>query len=298
MLLFTSNTGSITEQVDALKDVADAAENVGDTLIHFNIQDYIPTVLNLGLKILVILLIWFIGKKLTAFVIRFFEKSAERHGLDLSVSSFVSILIKWAMYFLIACTILNYLNIGTTSLVAVLGSAGLAIGLALQGSLTNFAGSVILLVMKPFGIGDYIVSPQGEGTVKLIGLIYTTLTTVDNKEIHIPNGSLANSNITNVSANPTRVVMVKVGISYDSDLKKAKNLLSKLLETCEYRIADTDIKVFVSDLGASSVDLEGRCTVAAENYWTATWFLREEIKLIYDREGIEIPFAQVDVRMK
>ena len=128
MLLFTSNTDSITEQVDALKDVADAAENVGDTLIHFNIQDYIPSALNLGLKILVILLIWFIGKKLTAFVIRFFEKSAERHGLDLSVSSFVSILIKWAMYFLIACTILNYLNIGTTSLVAVLGSAGLAIG--------------------------------------------------------------------------------------------------------------------------------------------------------------------------
>lgn len=261
-----SETAGIIEQVDALQDVADKAEKVSDKLIHFDMNAILPVLLNTGIKLVVLLLIWFIGKKLTGVVVHLFEKTAQYNNMDVSITKFLMILIRWMMYFLIVCTMLNYLNIGTTSLVAVMGSAGLAIGLALQGSLTNFAGSVVLLFMKPFGIGDYIVTPQGEGTVKLIGLIYTTLVTIDNKEIHIPNGALANSNITNVSACPTRVASVKVGISYHADLKKAKELLEKLIRECEYFYPDSEPKIFVSSLGESSVNLEGRCTVAAENF--------------------------------
>lgn len=288
----------LAEQVPALGEVASAAENAGKKLISFDLSSMIPGLINFSVKLLVVFLIWFIGKKLTNLVLRFFEKTAEFNKFDISVTKFLSILIRWIMYFIIACMILNYLNIGTASLIAVLGSAGLAIGMSLQGSLSNFAGSVIILVMKPFHVGDYIVAPAGEGTVKVIGLIYTTLTTVDNREIHIPNGTLSNSNITNVSINPTRLASVKVGISYNADIKKAKELIEDMLRNCEYILPDTEIKVFVSNLGASSVDLEGRCTVATENYWPATWYFTERIKEIFDAEGIEIPFSQLDVHMK
>ena len=288
----------LAEQVPALGEVASAAEDAGKKLISFDLSSMIPGIINFGVKLLVVFLIWFIGKKLTNLVLRFFEKTAEFNKFDISVTKFLSILIRWIMYFIIACMILNDLNIGTASLIAVLGSAGLAIGMSLQGSLSNFAGSVIILVMKPFHVGDYIVAPAGEGTVKVIGLIYTTLTTVDNREIHIPNGTLSNSNITNVSINPTRLASVKVGISYNADIKKAKELIEDMLRNCEYILPDTEIKVFVSNLGASSVDLEGRCTVATENYWPATWYFTERIKEIFDAEGIEIPFSQLDVHMK
>lgn len=288
----------LAEQVPALGEVASAAEDAGKKLISFDLSSMIPGIINFGVKLLVVFLIWFIGKKLTNLVLRFFEKTAEFNKFDISVTKFLSILIRWIMYFIIACMILNYLNIGTASLIAVLGSAGLAIGMSLQGSLSNFAGSVIILVMKPFHVGDYIVAPAGEGTVKVIGLIYTTLTTVDNREIHIPNGTLSNSNIINVSINPTRLASVKVGISYNADIKKAKELIEDMLRNCEYILPDTEIKVFVSNLGASSVDLEGRCTVATENYWPATWYFTERIKEIFDAEGIEIPFSQLDVHMK
>lgn len=300
MILFTTGetAADLAEQVPALGEVASAAEDVGKKLIDFDLSSFIPGLIDFGIKLLVIFLIWFVGKKLTGLVIKIFEKTAEFNKFDLSVTKFLTILIRWGMYFLIACTILNYLDIGTASLVAVLGSAGLAIGLALQGSMSNFAGSVLILVMKPFRVGDYIVTPAGEGTVKVIGLIYTTLTTLDNKEIHIPNGTLSNSNITNVSVNPTRLVRVKVGISYSSDIKKAKSLIENMMRNCEYVLPDSEFQIFVSNLGASSVDLEGRCTVSAENYWAATWYFAEQIKYIYDAEGIEIPFSQLDIHMK
>lgn len=300
MILFAADSEQVlTEGInEGLDEAVDHVEKLKDSVINFDISTMIPGIISFGIKLLVVVLIWFIGKKLTAFVLRIFEKTAEFNHFDLSVTKFLAILIRWGMYFVIVCTILNYLNIGTASLVAVLGSIGLAIGLSLQGSLSNFAGSVILLLMKPFKIGDYIITSAGEGTVKIIDLIYTTLVTVDNKEIHIPNGALSNSNITNVSASPTRMVSVKVGISYASDLKKAKELIEKMMRECEYALADSEFKVFVSSLAASSVDLEGRCTVASENYWPATWYFAEKIKMIYDEEGIEIPFSQLDVHVK
>ena len=296
MILFTADAEAAL--ADGLNEAAKEAEKVKDKFIDFQISDFIPGLIEFGIKIAVIALIWFVGKKLTALVLRLFDKTAEYHHFDISVTKFLAILIRWGMYLVIICTILNYLDIGTASLVAVLGSAGLAVGMSLQGSLSNFAGSVILLVMKPFQVGDYIVTSIGEGTVKIIGLIYTTLVTIDGKEVHIPNGTLANSNITNVSASPTRTVSVKVGVSYQSDIKKAKVLIEKMMRDCEYVLPDSDFKVFVASLGESSISMEGRCTVATEDFWTTSWYFNEKIKEIFDEEGIEIPYSQLDVHLK
>lgn len=260
------------------------------------------TVLNLivtnGIKILIALLIWLIGSKLTRFLLKIFDRAAERRELDVSLTKFLTLLFRWGSYIIIFCVILNYLGIGTTSFVAVLGSAGLAVGLSLQGSLANFAGSVILLVMRPFSVGDYIVTADGEGTVKIIGLIYTTLTTVDNKEVHLPNGTLASSRITNVSANPTRGVSVQVSVNYSDDLKRAKEVISEVLSGAEYRVENTDVKVFVAELGDSGVKLEGRCTVRTEDYWAALWALTEEVKLRLDAAGVGIAFPKLDVHLE
>ena len=188
--------------------------------------------------------------------------------------------------------------IAATSLAAAFASCGVAIGLALQGSLSNFAGGVLILVMKPFVVGDYVVACGVEGVVKEIGLVYSKLTTTDNREVLIPNGNLANGPITNVSANPTRRVDFTVGVSYTSDLKLAQQILRDLGEKDEARLADQDVTVFVGALGASSVDLGLRVWVDASNYWSCKWRLTEQIKEEFDKAGIEIPFNQLDVHMK
>lgn len=300
MILFSGETDGIVDEALAA-DISKAAKNVEkvhEKLIDFDLSSLIPGLINIGIKILVIFLIWFIGKKLIKLVLNLFNKTAEFNHFDISVTKFLTILIRWGMYFIMVCIILNYLNIGTASLVAVLGSAGLAIGMSLQGSLSNFAGSVILLAMKPFHVGDYIYTSLGEGTVKLIGLIYTTLETVDKKEVHIPNGTLANTNITNITASPSRLLIIKAPVSYRSDIKKAKELLEQMMAECEYVLPDCDLNVYVASLEESSIRLEGRCMVATDNYWPATWYFAERIKQVYDEEGIEIPYSQLDVHLK
>lgn len=300
MILFTGETEGIIDEALA-SDISKAAEHVEEVhekLINFDFSSLIPGLINGGIKIAVIVLIWFIGKKLTRLVLSLFNKTAEFNHFDISVTKFLTILIRWGMYFIMVCVILNYLNIGTASLVALLGSAGLAIGMSLQGSLSNFAGSVILLTMKPFRVGDYISTSLGEGTVKLIGLIYTTLETLDKKEVHIPNGTLANTNITNITASPARLLIIKASVSYRSDIRKAKKLLEQMMGECEYVLPDCDLNVYVASLDDSSIRLEGRCMVATENYWPATWYFAERIKLVYDEEGIEIPYSQLDVHLK
>ena len=300
MILFSEETAGVLNEAMA-SDVSKAAENmekIQEKLIDFDLSSVIPVLLRAGIKILVIFLIWTIGKKMIRVVENLFTKTVEHYHLDISVSKFLTILIRCGMYFVIVCMILNYLNIGTASLVALLGSAGLAIGMSLQGSLSNFAGSVILLSMKPFHVGDYISTSLGEGTVKLIGLIYTTLETVDRKEVHIPNGTLANTNITNITASPNRLLIIKASVSYRSDIKKAKALLEQMMGECEYVLPDCDLNVYVASLEDSSIRLEGRCMVATENYWPATWYFAEQIKQVYDAEGIEIPYSQLDVHLK
>ena len=193
---------------------------------------------------------------------------------------------------------LEKIGVPSASIIALLGSATLAIGLSLQSSLANFAGGILILVMRPFGIHDYIICEGTEGTVQNIGLVYTTLVTIDNRKITIPNGSLSNAVITNVTAQPKRRVDLTVGIGYTSDLKKAKEILNQIYENDPLILKEDGITVYVDQLADSSVILGARGWTNTTDYWTVRWRILEQIKLKFDQAGIEIPFNQLDVNVK
>lgn len=248
-------------------------------------------------KIIIVLLIWFIGKKIVKFLLNFLSKTFERTHMDISLSKFLLSLIKFLLYAVLAISIIGAIGIQTTSLVALIGSLGLTVGLSLQGSLSNFAGGVLILLFKPFKVGDYIVSGGLEGTVEVIDLLYTRLCTVDNKVITLPNGTLANSSIVNVASEPTRRVDVSVDVSYDTDLKKAKEILEKVIRADDRVLTDRGITVFVDNLGDSGITLTTRCWVNGENYWTVLWALKEAYVEAFRENNISIPFPQMDVHM-
>ena len=256
-----------------------------------------PWLMDLGKNILVALILFLVGKKLIQMVRRMLDRSLERAGMEIGAARFLKAVINVCLYAVLLFMIAGQIGINTASIIAVLGTASLALSLALQGSLSNFAGGVLILVMHPFRVGDYIICDQGEGTVNSIGLVYTTLTTVDNKAITIPNGTLSNITVTNVTAMGERRVDLTVGISYQADIKKAKELLAKVYLTHPAILKDRDITVYVDNLGDSAVVLGARGWVKTEDYWQARWDLTEAIKLAFDEAGIEIPFNQLDVHV-
>lgn len=249
-------------------------------------------------KIILILLIWFIGRKLVKILLNFISKTFSKAHVDVSLSKFLLSLSRFLLYAVLVITMISAAGIETTSLVTLIGSLGLTIGLSLQGSLSNFAGGVLILLFKPFKVGDYIVACDCEGTVQVIDLLYTRLATADNKTVTLPNGTLANSNITNVASEPVRRVEVSVGVSYNTDLKKAKSVLESVIRANSNVLTDRDIIIFVNELGDSSITLTTRCWVQSENYWPTLWALRESYKEAFDENGISIPFPQMDVYIK
>ena len=187
-----------------------------------------------------------------------------------------------------------------SSVAALLGTAGVTIGLALQGGLENLSGGVMLLLFKPFQVGDYIIQDQAggtEGTVYKVEMFYTTLITIDNKHVIIPNGKLSNSTIINVTAQNLRNLEIKVGISYDSDIKKAKKLLQHILQEDPGTKSDKDMLVFVDELADSAVVMGLRVWVPTDKYWKIKWRLNEKIKESFDANGISIPYPQMDVHV-
>ena len=254
---------------------------------------------NLGIRILLALVFFFIGMQVVKIVRKIIKNSMDRAGAETGVMQFVDSFVKAAMYVVLIFLLASYFGVDAASIVALLGSAGVAIGLAIQGSLSNLAGGVLILLLKPFVVGDYICeSATGkEGTVSEIQIFYTRLTTPDNKMIVLPNGSLANTSITNVTTAGVRRSDVTVGISYKADLKTAKEVLLKMLQDDPKVIKDREQLVFVSELAASSVDLCIRCWFANEDYWEGRWRITENCKLLLDEAGIEIPYQQLDVRV-
>lgn len=264
------------------------------------ISDKIPELIDFAIGVVLALLVFWIGAKIIKWIRKIIRISMEKGGVDKGVRQFVDSLVKFALYAILIFSIGSKFGLDTTSVAAALASCGVAIGLALQGSLSNFAGGVLILVLKPFVVGDYIVEDNKgrEGTVKEIQLFYTKLLTVDNKTVIIPNGSLANTSLTNVTAQDKRRLDLSVGISYDADLKKAKELIEGLFRADADIIKEEDINVFVDNLGDSSVVIGARGWVKKEAYWTTKWRLTENIKLTLDENGIEIPFNQVVVHVK
>lgn len=285
---------------DIVQKEAEAAQNADLSKIRSFLQGLLPEVVSLGIQILLAILIWFIGVKLVKFLRKRIRKWLAKLNFDTGVIQFLDSLIKIVAYFILICIILGLFGIQTTSIVAVLTSASLAAGLALQGSLANFAGGVLILALKPFVVGDYIIEDThgNEGTVMHISTVYTKLKTVDNKTIVVPNGTLANSSLTNLTQMEKRIVDLKIGVAYHTDLKKAKEVITEVIMAEEARILDEPVKVFVSELGASEITIGCRIWVKTEDYWEARWRLLENLKNALDEHQIEIPFQQIDVNLK
>ena len=260
----------------------------------------VPGVIDFAFSVLLALVVFFVGAKLINWVRKLVRRSLERANVDKGVEQFVDSMMKFGLYALLLFSIGKNFGLDTTSVAAVVASGGVAIGLALQGSLSNFAGGVLILLLKPFTVGDYIIEDTNkcEGTVTEIQIFYTKLMTVDNKTIVIPNGTLANNSLTNVTSQDKRRLDLKVDISYDSDLKKAKGLIEKLLKEDEKIMQEEDIVVFVDDLGNSSVVIGARAWVKTEDYWTTRWRLLENMKLVLEENDIKIPFQQVTVHVE
>ncbi len=294
----TSATETIEILNNAQQGLQQVAENPG--VIRAWLEGLLPDVLSFAIQFVVAVIVYLIASRLIHLVLKIVRRSMERANTDEGVKQFVLPVIKYTLYIILIFVIMGLFGIATTSAVAVLGSAGVAVGLAVQGSLSNLAGGVLILLLKPFKVGDYIVEHAhgNEGTVVEISIFYTTLTTPDNRVIVIPNGSLSNSSLTNVSRLDKRRIDLVVGIGYESDIRKAKEVFYHVAEQESARLPEEEIVVFVDNLGASSVDLGLRIWVGAADYWTAKWRLTENIKAALDENQISIPYQQIDVQIK
>ncbi len=263
------------------------------------VEDMIPRAIEFVLQVALAFVAIIIGLKLIGWVRKILKKSLEKRSADTGLIQFLDSLIKYGLYILLGLSVLSHFGVQTTSIVAAIGSVGVAIGLALQGSLSNFAGGVIILLLKPFKVGDYIIQGDLEGTVTEIQLFCTTLSTGDNRKIIIPNGQLADNSLINASAAETRRVDIAVGISYQSDIKLAKEVLLKLGENDEDTIKEGEKAPMaaVSELAESSVNMLLRVWTPTDKYWTVKFRLTEAVKVAFDEAGIEIPFNQLDVHL-
>lgn len=296
MLLTIDTTEAVDVLAEAQAGIAKMAENPGIIQTYF--ENLIPEVLNFALQVLLAVIIYAVGGKLIGFVVKLLKNTMERRNTDLGVMQFLSALVRYGLYFFLIMTILGLFGVATSSAVAILGSCGVAVGLALQGSLSNFAGGVLILLLKPFVVGDYIIQGANEGTVYEISIFYTKLRTGDNKVTIIPNGTLSNSSLVNVSHMEKRRVDITVGVAYEADIRTVKELLYKTAQADPARISEEDAVVFAGELGASSVNFGIRIWVKSEDYWTAKWRLTENVKYALDEHGISIPYQQIDVQIK
>ena len=252
--------------------------------------------LNKGFQLVLAIICMYIGMKLSKLIVKMIRKSFKKSNMEESVASFLLSLIKFTFYAIVFITAASIVGFQVTSLVTILGTASLAIGLALQGSLANFAGGVL----KPFRVGDYIIEndKQCEGTVVSIDIFYTKLQTYDNRIIVIPNGNITSHSLVNVTAAGIRKLDISIGVAYDSDLKKVKDTLYQVVTENQYYDKTKEVDVFVDSFGDSSIKMGVRCMVATENYWKAKWEIQEAIKYAFDAQGIEIPFDQMEVTLK
>lgn len=297
LLSQTAVQEQVQEQMNELANIN--IEEVEPSVIMETLKGYVPDIIHFGIAVLISVVAFIIGSKIIKVIRKIVRRSLERSSVDKGVEQFVDSLLKFSLYLILVMTIAGMLGIQTTSIVTIIGSAGVAVGLALQGSLSNFAGGVLILILKPFKVGDYIIDcgTGNEGSVRQIQIFYTKLLTNDNKETLIPNGTLMNSSIINVTGQQQRRVDIVVGISYDADLKVAKNCLKELAVKEEKVIKEKPIDIFVNNLGDSAVELGLHVWVATEDYWKVKWRLTEHIKLAFDERGIEIPYNQLSVHI-
>ena len=252
-----------------------------------------PLVLNL----VVTIVIYFVGIWIASLIVKFIDKIMELRELDEALREFLTTILSVLLKFAVILISLDQLGIDTTSLIALLGAAGLAVGLALKDSLSNFAAGVMLIVFKPFTIGNYIEAGGTAGVVEKITVFNTVCRSGDNKQIVVPNSQIVNGTIVNYSAKPTRRIDLVIGIGYDDDIKKARDLLEEIMAKDERILKDPAPVVAVDALADSSVNLVVRPWVNSGDFWDVKWHLLETIKTTFDENGVSIPYPQQDVHM-
>jgi small conductance mechanosensitive channel len=246
-------------------------------------------------KIVTAILVLIVGLWIISIIVKGFEKASTRSKMDSSLQRFLSSLFSMMLKVMLLISAISMLGVETTSFIAVLGAAGLAIGFALQGSLGNFAGGVLILIFKPFKVGDFIDGAGHAGTVNSIEVMATTLKTPDNKTIIIPNGALSGNSITNYSTEAQRRVDFVFGIGYGDDMKKAKESIKKILESDSRILKEPEPFIAIGNLGDSSVDITTRAWVNSADYWAVYFDTTEAVKAAFDKQNISIPFPQMDI---
>ena len=257
------------------------------------------SLVSLAIDLFIAILILLIGFWLAGWAVRATRKVFEKAGMDESLQTFLLSAISIVSKILVGFMAVTRLGIATSSIIAVLGSAMLAIGMSLQGSLSNIAGGVVLLLVKPFAAGDYIVEEGTgkEGYVTAVGLVYTTLRTVDNKVVMVPNGALAASAITNYTAEAKRIVQIYVGVEYSEDIGKVRRVIEDVVRAEPARLEGEEIKIYVHEFADSSINMGIRFWVKTEDYYPSLWGCQERLKAAFDENAISIPFPQVDVHL-
>ncbi len=246
-------------------------------------------------NVVVALLVFFIGRMLIGWIVSGARKAMQRADVDKTLETFLCNLLRMVLLVLVVITAIGMLGVQTTSFIAVFGAAGLAIGLALQGSLSNFAAGVLIVLFRPYRVGDWIEGAGVSGSVEQVQILTTVLKTGDNKKIIIPNSQIMDSVITNYSANDTRRVDMVVGVSYSDDLDKVKKILEEIVAGDERVLAEPAVTIAVSELADSSVNFVLRPWVKTADYWGVKFDMTETVKKRFDQEGISIPFPQQDV---
>ena len=278
-------------QVEQLENVEGKIEKFVDSAIAYA-PILISSIISAGL--ILVLGLWLIRM-----VRRLVDRIFVKRDIDPSIRTFLGNLINWILKVMLFIVVVSQLGVQTSTFIAVIGAAGLAIGMSLQGSLSNFAGGVLILLFKPFRVGDYISSSTGvDGTVKVIDIFNTKLVTPQNQLVVIPNGELSNSNITNYTELGTRRTWFDIGVAYDADLRQAKEILLDCVQKNEYAFKDPAPDVVVTSLGDSAINLSVRVTTSNEHFWTMQEQLIISCKEALDAAGIEIPFPQTDIHIK
>ena len=250
-----------------------------------------------GIKLIAAIAIFVIGRMIAKGISKMIKKVMDKKNVDETISSFVSSLTFSALFIFVILAALSQVGIQTTSFMAIIGAAGLAIGLALQGSLSNFAAGFLIILFRPFKMGDYVEAGGVSGSIAKISIFTTEINTVDNKKIIVPNAQIMNGTITNYSAEETRRVDLTFGVGYEADIKKVKDILSSIITKHELILKDPEPFVRLGNLGDSSIDFKVRVWTKTADYWAVFFDLTESAKEAFDKENINIPYPQMDVHM-
>ncbi len=279
-------------------------EQTGDTLSFSSIIEFLKqngidstTVVTFGKNVVIALVIFYVGRVVINVIVRGLRGMMQRQEVDKTLETFVCNLVRIVLLVVVVIAAIGALGVQTTSLIAIFGAAGLAVGLALQGSLSNFAAGVLIVLFRPYRVGDYIEAAGIAGTVEQVQILTTVLATPDNKQIIVPNSQVMNSVITNYSAKDKRRVDMVVGVSYSDDLDKVRAILEELVAADDRILDDPPHKIAVQALADSSVNFVVRPWVRTSDYWGVWFDLTEAIKKRFDKEGVSIPFPQQDVHL-